>query len=190
VGGNGGVGLGGSGGSGGTSFFGLEARGSRFAYIIDVSGSMDGSRLDELKEQLTKSVNSLAENFSFMISVYSSDASALGNRRAWTFGDDKGKKWARGEIYRLSAAGATNPLNSFKMVYELRPRPDAIYFLTDGEIPPDQAEQVLVLNKEFRVPVHCVCLESNEGEQVLKRIARESGGTYKFVAGVTQKGKP
>ncbi len=195
VGGEGGVGLGGSGGSGGTSFFGIEARGSRFAYIVDVSGSMgdgsdNGGRIAELREQLTKSINALAENFSFMVAAFSSDVTPLGNRRAWTFADDKGKRWARGEIYGLRPQGGTNPGTAFKLVFDLKPRPDAIYFLTDGEIPENEGEMILLLNREYRVPVHCICFESAEGESLLKRIARESGGTYTYIAGASQRGRP
>ncbi|MGP1310680.1 MAG: hypothetical protein ACTS27_10825, partial [Phycisphaerales bacterium] len=36
---------GGGGGGGGAKFFGVEARGSRFVYVVDLSGSMDGQRL-------------------------------------------------------------------------------------------------------------------------------------------------
>jgi hypothetical protein len=190
----GGGGLGGSGGSGGTSFFGVEARGSRFAYVVDVSGSMTGPRIANLKEQLVKSINALAENFSYSVLAFSSGATPLGGRRAWTFADDKGKKWGRGEIYRLEANGETNPETAFKIVWELKPRPDAIYFLTDGEFKPEDADLIILQDREFRIPIHCICLESNEGEDLMKRIARESGGTYTYIRGGAaqppQRGKP
>src|SRR5207248_843954 len=81
---------GGGGGGGAASFFGVEARGTRFAYIIDISGSMDlgvGTadikRIDILKAELSKSVDALLENAFFFVALFSSDAKPLGGRMEW-----------------------------------------------------------------------------------------------------------
>jgi len=181
-----GLGLGGSGG-GGASFFGIEAQGSRFAYIVDVSGSMNvEGRLDSLKRELTRSVEGLLENASFFIVLFSGDAQLLGGRRDWSEGTDLNKRWARRTIARIGAQGETNPLPAFRLVLSTKPRPDAIYFMTDGDFGAQGdlvALEIAALNSQHRTPVHCICFVQRDSEAVMKRIARDSGGTYTFIAG-------
>lgn len=175
-------GLGLGGGSGGTSFFGVEARGSRFAFIVDVSGSMGvNNRIDALKRQLVTSVNGLAENGSFFIIAFADTGIPLANRREWVGADERGKRWARQHIQNLEPLGSTQPLGSFELVFRLRPRADAIFFLTDGEFDEQVADDIIILNSEHRIPVHCICLDSRDGERQMKKIALKSGGTYTFV---------
>lgn len=184
-----GLGLGGSGGGGGASFFGVEAQGTRFAYIVDVSGSMSlEGRLESLKRELTKSVEGLMESGSFFIVLFSGDAQLLGGRREWSDATDATKRWARRTIAKILAQGETNPLPAFRLVLSTKPRPDAIYFMTDGDFGTQAdlvALEVAALNSEFRTPIHCICFVERQSEQVMKRIARESGGTYTFIAGPT-----
>ncbi|MFI4872787.1 MAG: hypothetical protein ACIARQ_13310, partial [Phycisphaerales bacterium JB061] len=67
-------------------------------------------------------------------------------------------------------------------VYDIRPRPDAIYFMTDGEFDESIADIIIRRNKERPMPVHCITFVSREGESVMRRIARETGGTYTHIA--------
>lgn len=182
-----GLGLSGSGGGGGASFFGVEAQGSRFAYIVDISGSMNmEGRIDALKRELTKSVNSLLENAAFFVVLFSSDAQLLGGRKDWAEGTDANKRWADRTIARIAAQGETNPLPAFRMVLTMKPRPDAIYFMTDGDFGPQAdmvALEIAALNAERKAPIHCLCFMYKDSEAVMKRIAKESGGTYHFIPG-------
>ena len=53
-------GLIGGGGTGSTTFFGVEARGQRFLYIVDISGSMTTQgRLTILTRNLAESIDAL-----------------------------------------------------------------------------------------------------------------------------------
>lgn len=173
---------GGSAGGGGASFFGIEARGNRFAYIVDVSGSMDrDGRMIATKNELAKSITSLLDHVGFYIVLYSDDAFPLGNRREWTDATTVGKRWARGYLDRLEPLGATNPLPAFQLVSEIRPRPDAIYFMTDGEFDDRVASQIIALNRERPTPIHCITLVTADGARVMQRIAEASGGTYTHI---------
>ncbi len=185
-----GIGTGGSGG-GGASFFGVEARGNRFAYICDVSGSMDlgvggdgqTRRIDLLKAELDRSIRGLLEASRFNVVFFSTGSVAMGDRRDWMNATDPNKKWAREMIQKIRADGATEPLPAFKLVFTLRPRPDAIYFMTDGEFDEANIAEIARLNAEYRIPIHCISLISREGEPLLKKIADQSGGSYKHFAG-------
>lgn len=183
VGGGEGLGIGGSGGGGGggANFFGIEARGNRFAYIVDVSSSMEGGRIAALEHELDRSIDALLETSEFQIVQYSTDAKVVTDKDGWNQASPASKRSAHARIDLLVADGSTNPLPAFEIVFKMRPRPDAIYFLTDGEFPDDIAEKIITYNRQLKIPIHSICLESQEGELRMKQIAKMSHGTYTYV---------
>lgn len=178
-------GLGESGAGGGAAkFFGVEATGTRFAYIVDVSGSMQGPKLGAMKIELIESIDALLEHMQFFVSPFSSDAMLIGDKEKWTIASDNGKKWARGLIMELPSYGGTVPLPSFQKAFDLKPRPDAIYFMTDGQFAEDVAPLVANMNKRGkRVPIHCIAFDIQDQavEVMMKKIAAESGGEFTSV---------
>jgi len=178
-----GDGLGLGGGGGGASFFGVEATGSRFVFIVDVSGSMSvGGKIDALRSQLTRSIQNLVETSTFAVFTFSDDAAPLGNSRDWSQAIEERKRWTRKIIGGLSPSGGTVPINAFRAAFRLRPRPDAIYFMTDGEFDPSVADEIARLNSP-RIPIHCIAFTSPESEPQMRRIATQSKGTYTFIPG-------
>jgi len=176
-----GDGVGGGVGNGTASFFGVEASGTRFAYVVDVSGSMQGPKLSALKVEIIESVDSLVEHMQFFVSPFSSDGMLLGNKDKWTPSTDAGKKWLREQVKDLQAFGGTNPLPSFQKAFDLKPRPDAIYFMTDGLFAEDVGRLVANMNKRGKkVPIHCIAfdIQDKDVEKAMKAIAEESGGRY------------
>jgi len=175
------------GGSGGAaSFFGLESSGSRFAYIVDVSGSMSGARIEALKRELVRSVSGLRGQAQFSIVLFSSGAQQLGPS-GWRSATDQMKREARTEIGNIRAGGSTVPMPAFDIIFELRPRPDAIYFMTDGIFsnPESVAADIARLNRSTGrlVPIHCITFIDRDAEEIMKLIARQSGGSYTHVSG-------
>jgi len=179
--GTGGMGLGGSGGGGpGASFFGVEATGSRFAFLVDVSSSMDGRRIINLREQLTKSVNAMTPTSSFVVVAFSTTHMVVGDKAEWREASDAGKRWARAQFGALMPNGGTEPLSGLEVIHTMRPRPDAIYFMTDGEFN-DIMPAIKELREKAKIPIHCICRGSKKGELAMKEIAAFTKGTYKFV---------
>jgi len=179
-----GEGLGGAGG-GGAKFFGVEARGSRIAYVVDVSGSMAGPKLDTLKSELEKSIDSLLEHASFSVMLFSSEARSLDGANKWSDASSKGKRAAFQRISAITASGGTNPENAFQLIFTLRPKPDAIYFMTDGLFAAEIAAQIDTYNRASGAitPIHCIAFVSQEAESLLRGIALASDGTYTYVPG-------
>lgn len=178
------IGSGMGGASGGASFFGLEAQGQRFAYIVDVSGSMGvGGKIEALRRELTKSIRELDTNASILVIPFSDTASELDGRRGWQEATEGGKRWATRAIARLEPQAGTNPTGGFQVALGLRPKPDAIFFMTDGEFDPGVADFVARLNRDLRVPIHCICFVSQASEPLMRKIAADSGGSYGFVPG-------
>lgn len=182
-----GLGSGGAGGGGGASFFGVEAKGERFAYLVDVSGSMEVfGKIQALRAELSASVSGMLETSRFSVTTFSTDSNPLGGRKGWTEANENGKRWAKRAIAALVPQGGTEPLPGFRQIFELRPRPDAIYFMTDGEFAPEVVEAVALLNRNTKIPIHCICFVSRDSETQMKQIATQSGGSYTFVRGPGQ----
>lgn len=178
-----GSGLGGAGG-GGASFFGVEATGSRIVYIVDISGSMLGEKLTATKIELIESISGLLEHMSFHVIFYSSDAYPIGGRRKWLDARDSGKSWAVRQIEDVSAQGGTVPWPAFAAAFAMRPRPDAIYFMTDGQFDPNIRDQIAYANRgETSIPIHCITFVDPSAAQLMRSIADDSGGTYSHVDG-------
>lgn len=186
-----GEGLGGGAMGGGASFFGVEAQGSRFVYICDISGSMNeragpevGTRLSVLKNELTKSIRGLVEHMQFCVLLFSSQASPLMGDARWAGASDSAKRASSDRIGDIQGFGGTEPWPAFEIAFAMRPQPDAIYFMTDGVFDPAVAFRVAQRNVGSRkIPIHCITLVEKSGEEVMRKIAAESGGTYTHVPG-------
>jgi hypothetical protein len=198
IGGNMGTGLGGAGtgtgigvgtgsggaGAGGTGFFGVEARGQRFAYVVDISGSMDGEKLDMLKRELIKSIDRLAETSSFVVLCFSSDVAPLGNISKLIPATSKNKKIAIEAITALRSSGGTEPMPALSAALRSRPRPDAIYFMTDGLFDAGVVDNLRVeLRAGRNVPMHCITLIDRSSEGLMRKIAQMSDGSYTHIDG-------
>lgn len=175
----------GGGAGGSASFFGVEARGSRFAYVVDVSGSMGGPKIATLRRELASSIDELSANASFFVAFYSHEFDILGGRRQWTRAKPRRKRSALQEIGAISASGATNPIPALKAAFSLQPDPDAIYFMTDGQFSRSVIVEVARMNSANvePVPIHTISFVSREAEGLLRQIATESGGTYTHIEG-------
>lgn len=171
-----------AGGAGGSaSFFGIEARGARFVYIVDVSASMGGPKMDALRRELTGSINRL-ERASFEVFFFSSETRPIGGQIRWLEASAKYKQFAAQEIKAIDAFGGTNPMPAFVAAFAMTPRPDAIYFMTDGLFSEAVVGAVAELNRQgAKIPVHCISFLSREAEALLRAIAKQSGGTYSYV---------
>lgn len=181
-GGDGGGGLLG-GGAGGTSFFGISSKGNRFAYIVDRSMSMaEDSRLEVLKRELVRSIDSLPDYASFCVIFFSSDLLIPEMQDGWMR--------ARGNLItrfaqwlaNVSPSGGTVPGPAFINVLSMPVRPDVIFFMTDGEITNFTPEEVAGLNRRGKhVVINTIAFGEPGSQELLKQIARESGGTFRFV---------
>ena len=173
----------------GASFFGVEAQGNRFAYIVDVSSSMRvEGRMDRTKKELIRSISSLSSSAEVVIVLYSNGPVPLTGKMAWTRLDKRNKIRLRRDIMDVAPGGGTRPMGAFEAVFEIDPNPDAIYFMTDGEFDDEVVGAVRSMNRKPKVPVHCIMFGQIGNAAVraqvegrMREIARESGGLFKHV---------
>jgi len=174
----------------GASFFGVEASGTRIVYIVDISGSMHHrGKIDALKRELLESLGGLPPGSEFAVIVFSDPASTriLGGVARWRSPTGAGLASVQAAVRALSPSGGTQPLNAFRMAFTLAPKAEAIYFMTDGELPERDASKIIGTVHQMNrtegsvAPIHCIAFGSREGGGDLRRIARQSGGTFTFV---------
>jgi hypothetical protein len=158
------------------------ARVNRVAFLCDSSGSMM-NKFDTLRQELHKAVDLLKPIQSFDIIFFSADrfvaldsqlllALPEAKRKAFDFLDKTAPHDSSDPIPGLRAAFATDP--------------ELIFMLTDGDFPNNAQvlEEIRRLNKGKRVKINTIAFmdRGEEYEKLLKQIADENGGTFKFVA--------
>jgi len=171
-------------GPGGTTFFGVSARGRRIGYVVDVSASMEsGGRLWVALAELKRSLAGLPDYAWFFVALFSSEAVIPPFQRSWQRATPEDlarmQRWLDLEV---STGGGTRPAAAFERLFALDPPPDAIFFLTDGEVPPDTPALVRRLNGPGRgTVVNTVAFGTEAGREMLEQIARDSEGIFRFV---------
>jgi len=169
---------GGDAGHGAAEFFGLRATGGKFVFVIDKSGSMKGDRLDAAKKELFRSVIRLGEKMQYLIIFYDDQFHTMPARKLIR-ATRLNKRESLGWVGSVKGDGGTRPLEAMRLALSLRP--DAVWLLSDGEFPEDYADEIHAANPESRTVIHTIAFQSRSGEAVLRRIARENGGQFRFV---------
>ena len=163
---------------GSASFFGLEAKGSDFVYVVDHSGSMDGSKLSSAKAELIRSISALKRNMKFFIVFYNHDHVAMPGGRL-VRATETNKRRFFGWVDQIRAEGGTDPRGAMQAALSLRP--DAVWLLSDGLFDEQACDAIRAANPRARTQVHTLGFHSRDGERLLERIAEYNRGRYRFV---------
>jgi hypothetical protein len=173
------------------SFLGTVAEGRRFFFIADNSGSMAGVKMTMLKNELAATLKSLNADSQFYVTFFNTEVIPL-PAKGWQKGQKdvpKALQW----IAAMGVGGGTNPQPAFDMAFNVKPRPDVIFFMTDGQIPATVPLRVRKLNEaDPKIVIHTIMMDVRppaamlQGggmlqDQMLKQIASDSGGTYREV---------
>ena len=101
---------GGGGGGGGTSFFGISSSGSRFCYIVDMSGSMSsGNRMGQAINELTQSIKKLPDFARFYVLFYSAGVREPSIQRGWNTARKRTVDKMIEEFAQIKPKGGTEP---------------------------------------------------------------------------------
>jgi hypothetical protein len=182
-----GNGTGGSGWPGAsTSFFAVDARGTRVVYVIDRSISMGLSgALSTVKRELMESIGRLPADAYFQVILYNRSAQALiiEGKAGLIAATPQNKQALARQLELLEAEGGTDhlPALSLALSYE----PDVIYFLTDADdLRPDQVRLMTQMNRG-RAVIHTIELTTAhllQTDMPLHALARANRGTYRALA--------
>ncbi|HEV3168031.1 MAG TPA: hypothetical protein VGZ22_28775 [Isosphaeraceae bacterium] len=170
----------GGGGLGKATFMGITAVGQRFCIIADRSGSMAGAKLEFVKAEILKTLGDLKSGSKFYIIFYNHVADPVPVNH-WLLGHDDAVKVSRW-MNEIGPEGNTNPLPAFQIAFNLNPRPDVIFFMTDGLFPAEVGPIVAAMNNgRKKIPIHTISFVDRSAEFLLKQIADDSRGTYRHV---------
>jgi hypothetical protein len=175
----------GSTGKASTEFFGIGGYGQTFVYVVDASDSMnDANKFERARYELLQSIEQLNSDQRYYVIFYNSAAYPMDAPAPLLATPDniaKTTEW----INFVEPTGGTNPLPALLMALTLRP--DAIYFLSDGQFDPGVMNQLRFRNRPNvklhvrQIPIHTVAFFDRIAEGLMRMIARNSGGEYRFV---------
>lgn len=175
-------------------FFGIQTtRPDRVIYVMDKSGSMLKT-FDLVRQELIRSINDLDETQQFHVILFADNVPTefvVGKRPAFQPANAANKKalaaWMEDKV-PASTAGLTDPQASMKRALALAEAEQwtLVYLLTDGMFPDDTLKLLRTLNAGKKVIVHTILFgEDNrpdgKAEKLLRAIAEENGGTFRFI---------
>lgn len=174
-------------GHGQTTFFDIAAKGNRFVYVLDRSGSMyDHGAIRVAKEELVVSLAALEQTQQFHVLFYNQSLLELtgnGDLASMQWATDINRTLARQFISSVQPDGGTDHMPALKKA--LRYQPEHLFFLTDADQPILSARELhdIKTANNGRTQIHCV--EFGKGPEIsadnfLKKLARENGGTYRY----------
>ena len=167
----------GGGRSGTRKFFGIGDDGKSFVYVVDRSTSMLGGNFERLKEELISAINMLTREHTFHVIFYSDTHEPMPG--GMTKARDRAKEKAREWIESMFPVGGTYPAEALSEA--IKEGPDAVFFMTDGQIPPDTPEAVRQANPKKRVRVHTIGFGGGADAAILEVIAEENRGVFRHV---------
>lgn len=169
----------------GKGFFGSVPEGKRIVYVVDSSRSMNHmhdspakTRFRRLKVELIKSILELPPESQFFVIFFANEMLAMPANSLQSASPQSKDHYLRWVAQVDPGGGPTDPLDA--MATAIRLQPDVIYFLTDGEF----KKGVNLRLRSIKLPrttIHTFAFGETLGEELLKDVARNNGGEYKFV---------
>jgi hypothetical protein len=170
----------------GPGFFGITPPpASRVVFVVDNSRSMNHphesdfkTRFRRVKFELVKCIVELKPSQSFYVVFFSNETLPMPGtslQSAHPLVRDPYLKWI-GEAN--PGGGPTDPRNALKLALQLEP--DVICLLTDGEFARGVNRQLETLRQD-RTQIHTFAIGDTLGEEILKVIAANNRGEYRFV---------
>jgi len=174
---------GGGGGLGPKSpFMGVSGNAMQVVYLCDSSGSMM-NKFDTLRQQLRKAADTLKPIQAFDIMFFSEDTVVALDKQLM-LATPETKRKAYDFLDKTAPHGSSDPIPGLRAAFATRPQ--LVYILTDGDFPNNAQvlEELRKLNRDKKVKINTIAFmdRGEEYEKLLKQIAEENGGVFKFVA--------
>ena len=166
--------------------FGPTGNAKKIAFVCDASGSML-NKFSTLRRELSNTVQGLRPNQSFSIVFFQEKTFKALDENALVMATPENKLKANNFLSeKIVPRGETDPVPGLEVAF--RQKPDLIYILTDGDFPDNAAvlRKIHDLNAGHHVKINTIAFVG-EGDsdidfkKLLKQIAEENGGIYRFV---------
>ena len=160
------------------NFYGIEAEGSKFVFVMDMSGSMSGARFRRARNELRQAIERLSPTQAFFVILFN-DAPNPMPAAGLTNVNSENVQLVDAWLRKIECQGGTHPFPA--LLAALAMKPDAVFLLSDGKFDPTTAQAVSQLESWQRIPIHTIGFASRKGEPMLRAISQVSGGTYRYV---------
>ncbi len=156
-------------------------RAFHLAMVLDVSGSMDGERLNSLRRTLSLLIERLSDDDTVSLISYNHESVVHAN--AVRIGDDRAG--LQSKLDALSALGGTNMEAGLMSLRDLASVPDAVFVLTDGQINAGITSTTglsRIVNSVVPegTPINTLGYGADHNVRLLRDIAVRSRGTYTY----------
>jgi hypothetical protein len=170
------------------SYYEMPIFAERMVFVLDISGSMGGQRIQAAKRELLVAIASLRESCQFGIVVFNDRASAW--QRQLVPADDRNKQAAKTFVDSLGIGGSTASYSALDLAFTFDT--EAVYFLSDGApttgnliAPVDIVAAVTATNKVRRISLYTIGVGAgfpgSPLDTFLKSLAEQNLGTYRRV---------
>ena len=176
---------------GSADFFGTKSYGSDFVFVIDCSSSMSqNSRWYRAVNELLSTLDELDSDQNFLVLLYNDRTYMMWNApmtQPLVPANDANKLKIRTWLRQAYPFSGTQPASAVQLA--LKKKPDAIYFLSDGELRDNTMSGLRTWNRPKRgadsklrkTPIHTILLGSVFGQKTMRTIAEENNGIFTFV---------
>ena len=106
------------------SYYGLAIEARRMVFVVDISGSMAGRRLQAVKRELTTAIDGLPPEAAFNLVIFSSRVAAW--QRSLRLATPAVKQAARAYVYNLRAGGDTAAYDALEAAFQFDVRGDLL----------------------------------------------------------------
>ena len=171
--------------------FGLGGNAYHVVYVIDRSGSMT-TTFNLVRQELLISISKLKPVQDFHVILFSTGEPLENSPLKLVSATKRNKAGVAEFLTDIRGAGGTDPVPALKRAFEVLARAGTkpgklIYLLTDGEFPDNNMviETVRSLNPKGDVHINTFLYGHRPANAVavMKQIAAENGGRYKYVSG-------
>ncbi len=178
----------------GAEFFGVNATGNTFVYIVDSSPSMrrDGA-FEAARKEIIRSLSSMKPKQRYFISFFGKEIDPMVFESGVV---ERYPVYAKSEnltktidwLSRVQVQKEGLPPNN-ALAQAIGMQPDGIFLLFDGDTKVDVAKYLRRVNRSDdiltagmpKVPIHVVHFFQDEFQKQMRQVAEENGGTYRFV---------
>jgi hypothetical protein len=183
-------------------FFGAEAPGSKFVYVVDISYSMDArnmERYQRAKDELIRSVSNLEPEQSYFVFLFSWHTKTMLYHQTpvWIRAEKNHEKKLDRWLKDVSLSSGTDPRYALSLANAMEP--DAIFLLSDGQFnqpntPFSETGWLLadgtrsqlgvpegIAKYMFSIPIHTISFENPFTKDSMEQIAKLSGGSFRYI---------
>lgn len=166
------------------AFYGLSLKNRHIVFVMDISGSMGGARLNKMINELTRIISGFTDDYRINMVFFESQVHKWkSDLVSMKKGKEDYKAQALKEVRELQTLGGTNIYDALKAAFD-HEEAEAIMLLTDGRAtvgPVHESKGILSAVKQWnrtkQMNIHTVAIGGAD-KAFMRKLAQITNGTY------------